>query len=97
MEVFTTPTFLAAFSSRGGSPFAILTAPQQLALYSSFDASVTAFLNHPGSSLNTNRTDDEVDALYQAIGYMITSVVCPCFLISFPLFLILYPDVHRSP
>jgi hypothetical protein len=47
--------------------------------------------------LNTNRTDDEVDALYQAIGYMITSVVCPCFLISFPLFLILYPDVHRSP
>lgn len=86
MEVFNTPAFRTALSSRGGSPFAVLTASQQLALYNSFDASVTAFRDHPGSSLNPGRTNDDVEALYQAIGYMITSVVCPSFFIS-PLFL----------
>ena len=82
MEVFNTPAFRTAFSSSGGSPFAVLTASQQAALYTSFDASITAFRDHLGSNLNTGRTDDDVDALYQDIGYMITSDVCLCFFIS---------------
>jgi hypothetical protein len=79
MQVFGTPAFQAAHSSRGGSPFTILTAAEQTALYDSFDESVVAFYHHPGSSVNPSRTDDDVEALYQAIGYIISGIVCSLF------------------
>ena len=75
MEVFTTPTFQAAHSARGGSPFAILTASQQAVLYKAFDKPVATFYNHPGSISNGDCTDDDIKALYDAIGYLISSLV----------------------
>lgn len=81
MEVFATPTFQAAHSARGGSPFAILTASQQAILYNAFDESVTAFYNHLGSISNNDRTDDNIEVLYNAIRYLISSLVSPRFLL----------------
>ena len=90
MEVFLTPSFKAAFAARGGSPFAILTASQQDALFRSYDEIIMGFHTHPGFFSNDNRTAAEVDELYKSISYLASSLVClfPLFLlISFSFFL----------
>jgi hypothetical protein len=103
MEVFNTPAFKAAHLARGGSPFAILTTVQQAAVYTGFDNAISALANHDGSNLNLYRTNANIDLLFDAIDYLLVSLVCPfyfipCSFINFSFsFSLIYPMNFSGP